>query len=695
MLTTSDCDGSGTCTASAPVACPNHLNCAGATSCLTSCTTTADCVGGFWCSGGACIAVLADGTSCGQNDACTSGVCGLNGSGNCCHAACATADLTCGATACDATGACTYPVATTPCGTPPTCSGNTLTSNFCNAAGTCASNGGVACPNNLACNGGGTACNTACTTVTQTTDCVSGDFCDPTAFAACCPALNPGAVMSIDNAQGNDATLCCGYGAAGPCQTLTRAMNLVTGTNNYNTNTLVTLTATIDGGGGDWSTETYPVSLSWGITLSAAGVYFSDAVGGAAEMFDVVLGTTESPGNPVTIGVPIVNANDQVVIGADSSANFTSDFITISVEAGQTLSIFNAQVLEEAFFGLGRAIDVQSGATLDIGGSLFASGTLWSGGTALPNGTAITYGFFDAPGTGIYCNGNVSDSLFAGGLVSTAQGLGIDAEDNCVVSLNNSPIFGTPTGGTGWTNCSAGPPCGGCNLNPPPDGTAVLANGSNATVNLYGAAISCMNAYGVEVTYSSNAGLTQPQVVVGSAIFGGNSSIQNCAGAGVYSSAGSIYVESATLLHNYRGVDMEVDANSLSGNVYLNDNSSTQPSTNTTVNCSSNQEPNPNPTVPGFDVYLNSAGAFGGQWVNWDWWYDPSVTNTQDYTADIFVCDVNLVCTCDVFDDSSNPACMNTAGSDDLDLVIGASYGGGGFIGNGASTDGAQTGPCQ
>ncbi len=650
MLTTSDCDGSGACIAGTPVACPNNFACADSTSCKTSCLATTDCASGFWCSASACVPLLVPGTACTENDACGSGMCGVSGSGNCCTAACATADPTCGATSCDSTGTCTYPAATTPCGTT-SCSGSMLTTSACNGSGTCAVGTPTDCPNNLACNSAGTSCNASCTTATQITDCASGDFCD-SPMSVCCGPLN-GQSLSVDNATGTDAA-CCGYGSVGSCQTLTRAMSLVNGLNSLTPGTVATITATVNAGSGDWTNnETYPISLGWGVQLTAAGVYFTDTAGGAT-IFDIALQPGETtPANPVTLQGNGNLTPNAIVIGSDTLGNLTSDASAITVEANETLNVAFANVYEAT----GNAgISVLSSATLTLdqnasGGALnlgpFAGGVL-------PNGTAIS----PALGNGIACTGTISDSnsTAAHSVVGTGQAISIDAESGCALTLTDNPTFGWPTIG-GYTGAGSG-----CTGNPTPmDGIGVLANGS-ATVSLSNASATCMIQYGIEAN-DSNATAALPSVTLS------NVTIENCAQAGVYAAAGSVTVSSGTIDHNFIGVDQENDAILDTVGVTLNDGTMTN---NTTVICNSNQETTGTGN-PGIDVYNNSSGVMTADYVNWDNWYDPNGDATVSDSTDVFYCDATFTCQCEVFDSTATPACINTAGSNDMDLVLGGS----------------------
>ncbi len=679
MLTTSACDGSGNCAAGTPSACPDNLACNSAgTVCLTTCAVQSDCVTGFYCVGGTCTAQQATG-ACTENDACTSGVCGTTGSGFCCTAACL-ATGTCGATACDGTtGACNYPVTGTACGTT-TCSGTTLTARACNGTGTCMSNGGVTCPNNLTCNTGGTACNTTCA---ANSDCAgtSTNFCD-TSTGGCCPAIAASTNMFMDSTTGSDATACCGYGTAGACQTLTRAMGLVDGTNTLNPGTAITLVPSVNGREGDWPSniETYPISLGWGVTLSAPGIYFTDTGGIAGEIFDIALQPGENPpGAMVTIqgnsGFPI--PPNSVVIGSDSQANLTADVNSIQVEANETLNLSYAFVYEASG---NNGINIQSGATLDLDqGS--AGGALELGGD-LNNGAAITANM----GTGILCNGTVTDSASAASssLVAQAQNISIDAEDGCSINLVVFPKFGTASSG-GYSN-GEGVAAGGngCGTYPPPDSYGIWANGNGAIVTLEGAEFSCMTNSAIHVSWTNDVGVP-PMVTLGTDVNGHVPLIENCSASGIFANAGTVTVNSGLITHNFIGVDMETDNNNNSPTVTLNDGTMTN---NTTVICDSNQELNSTGTGnPGIDVYNNSTGNLAADYVNWDQWYTPS--GEVIATTDLFWCDNStFACTCEVFDSTSAAACQNM-GTDDYDLVLGTS-GGNNPTGTQSSANGAQ-----
>jgi len=132
--------------------------------------------GGAVTTGGASTGqALAAGLPCSANSQCAApGICGVDGSGNCCAAACITNDGGCGATGCDGNGACLYPGAGTACEND-FCGANTLTQRACNGAGACVAGTATPCSNNLGCNTAGIACNTSCA---SSKDCAANYVCN-------------------------------------------------------------------------------------------------------------------------------------------------------------------------------------------------------------------------------------------------------------------------------------------------------------------------------------------------------------------------------------------------------------------------------------------------------------------------------------------------------------------------------------
>ncbi len=150
---------------------------------------------------------LTAGQPCSANGQCVSGICGADGTGNCCTGpACLTSDGGCGATGCDNTGACVYPVTGTTCGSE-FCGANKLTPRSCNGAGACVAAGGMTCPNGFGCNQASTACNTTCA---SSADCAGGYVCNA---GACVAPLTIGACTENDDCYSKH----CGINGMGHC----------------------------------------------------------------------------------------------------------------------------------------------------------------------------------------------------------------------------------------------------------------------------------------------------------------------------------------------------------------------------------------------------------------------------------------------------------------------------------------------
>jgi hypothetical protein len=251
LLTSTSCDGSGTCGNDGGRPCAGNLVCANATSCKTSCSADADCQVGHYCAaGGACVLRGQPGATCGGPDQCASGVCGVSGTGHCCAAPCSPTTAPCGATDCDATGACAFVSPGTGCGASCanvpfakhgddgtfacdvfcakgifpggtgvctgavrsdtmavvgcatstgllpngaeltcTCSNAELITSACDGSGTCAAVTGTPCPGDFVC-ATATTCKTACA---ADGDCAPGPCVNPGASGTCVqPCGQPG-----------------------------------------------------------------------------------------------------------------------------------------------------------------------------------------------------------------------------------------------------------------------------------------------------------------------------------------------------------------------------------------------------------------------------------------------------------------------------------------------------------------------
>jgi len=124
--------------------------------------------------------LVSAGQPCSANSQCAApGICGVDGTGNCCAAACVTNDGGCGATGCDGTGACIYPQPSVSCGA--SCSNATAMANNCDGSGNCEVGSPMLCPSNLGCNSAGAACNTSCA---NSKDCAANYVCNDGGCAA-------------------------------------------------------------------------------------------------------------------------------------------------------------------------------------------------------------------------------------------------------------------------------------------------------------------------------------------------------------------------------------------------------------------------------------------------------------------------------------------------------------------------------
>jgi len=380
---------------------------------------------------------------------CVSGVCGVDGAGNCCKIACGNTTPPCGATDCDArTGACVFPGSSVTCGVLG-CDGDSMSgAGICNGEGACS---------------------------VQTVPCGSG-FCDPTGPACCSMPTGP---LKVDSVTGTDGP-CCGLDRA-PCRTLTRAMQLIDGAQATGT----TIVATVDGGGGDWGTaETYPVVLGWSVALVAPGVYFDDE-GGNPELFDIA-----SPQQPDGGSVTISGSDEEDVwVGVSQAGIHSTDPTTIKIENEDALSIFEATVAS-SMTSKTTALTVVGDARLLLG--LYDP----------PTPHTVTIGNDSAGWNGIVCtpvDGGGCSVASLGDTTTVIQGqqnVDIDAEDGSEMSLSDITI-GFPPTAAGFGECPAKPDTGSSK------GPAVLLHGS-ATAEFDQAVVQCIEGTGIALQASQN-----------------------------------------------------------------------------------------------------------------------------------------------------------------------------------------------
>jgi hypothetical protein len=607
-LTQSACNGAGLCIPNT-VPCPINEVCNDIGS---------DCIP---CTGAGC-----PGASCQANGECNSGVCGVNGTGNCCSIACATSDTTCGATACDAVGLCVYPWANA-CGTgPDACSAGALTHSICDGTGSCTQNT-VACRNDAACNDGGTACLVVCAGAT----CAVGDFCD-VGNGACCAGLARGGTLKVDGIAGHDTTACCGFGGTEPCQTVTKAMELIDSAGAQG----VTIVATLDGGGGDWAApETYPIALGWGVELSAAGVIFHHPDSALGPILDVqpysasdemgsasIVGSSTSPiGFDATVHggyadaifcvtTALYIANARLLNGGISA--FSSDLWLGTDRTGAiTGSVYIGNVAQSSSgFPSQRGIVCDNCSVRDS--ILNAQSSLIMQGAALLGWTTND----DGTGTG---TGTVNKSGGAG-IAGYRSYFPVPSQTSIVLTSN--PVFGVAPSTIG---------SGGC-----PNkfgGDAVSLWGGTLTIR--NGIVQCVAGTGI----SSSAGAVDGQLFID------NTTIQNT-GIGLLASGAAVSVTNSLLRYNGIGIAQNSDAVvDLGGG-------------GNTVICSTSVEGNSGSTWPGIDVWNASPLDLNASNVAWD-------TAGPDY----FSCDAGgpnggfLSCSCNL------ASCSTAAGADGMDAV--------------------------
>ena len=634
------CNGSGTCAAGTPSACPGHLQCLDATSCATACASTADCVTGFFCAAGAgtCDPQIATGP-CTENDACTSGVCGIAGTGHCCTAACPNIVAPCGTADCDDTGACTFADAGTACGTVlESCTDGTQQNpTVCDGAGNCNENPGTQSCTPYVC--GANACLSSCA---QGSDCASGYACD-LANASCCFGLVAGSTLTVDSQTGSDATACCGIGANRPCQTLAQAMRLIDSAQAAN----VTLVATVGGKGGDWApaNEVYPIALGWGVELSAPGVYFTD-VGGGAAVFDVkAYSASDTVGYASIVGA----AGNPVSIGFDSLGNQTTDASAIAVEDGQSLHLALAAVNGSAA-KKSAAITVKAGAALQLGEDQAGAvtGTVTIGNDLADSKTDGFNGIVCTTAAGAGCTvGDATLKNASSVVIEGQEGVDIDAEDGAMITLTSAPTVGIAPSASGFGNCASKPDSSVSKT------AAILLNGS-ATMTFSNGAVQCISGDGFRLR-AADALANTPTLTVD------RTTIQNTEYA-IDATAGSATVESSTIQYNYNGVQQGTDGT----NIATVDLSGGGPGTNTVVCCNSAESiygvggQNGTPAVC---VLNETTTTLNASDVNWD--TNDAISPPPD-EPDLFSCNATLLtCSCE----NTDMICTNGDGVDGMDAV--------------------------
>ena len=153
-LTTSVCNGAGTCASGTPQACSGSLTCADSRSCKSTCSTSTDCVTGNCTSAGTCgTQKLGNGATCSAGTECSSG--------NCVASRC------CASSSCPACQDCSGVGGT--CATIAGSDGQSCGTNMYCQGGTCgACTPGLACSTGNVCEDGATSCATGRSACTKT-----------------------------------------------------------------------------------------------------------------------------------------------------------------------------------------------------------------------------------------------------------------------------------------------------------------------------------------------------------------------------------------------------------------------------------------------------------------------------------------------------------------------------------------------
>jgi hypothetical protein len=398
----------------------------------------------------------------------------------------------------------------------------------------------------------------------------------------------------------------------------------------------VTITATVNGGGGDWApmAEAYPIKLGWGVELSAAGVFFLDT-SGQNEIFDIAqYSTNDTVGYASIVGA----AGNQVGVGMNQANNTqTTDVSAIQVEGSpaQTLFIANAVVNGPGPLSTGpldSAIAVTAGATLTLGQDQSAgvTGTVNIGNT-LNNYNTDGWIGIDCQSNAATMQGciiNDDPSLTGHSVVIQGQAnTDIIAADYASITLNSAPVIGVPPSAVGFGMCDLG---GKPDLVSSQYGYAISLIGP-ATMTFNGGTVQCLSGGAFQLVASANG---SPTLSMDGGI------IQNT-DMGIYAGAGTVTASNMAIRFNYIGVQQDTG-----GSVDLSGGGNA-------VICSNQSENSQAYPYPGVDVYNTSDAGLNASNVAWD-------TTGPDY----FSCDNAFTkCTCLI------TTCTDIAGGQDMDAV--------------------------
>ncbi len=461
-----------------------------------------------------------------------------------------------------------------------------------------------------------TCAQAACLTSCEDNSSCSAGFC-VVSDQTCCP-LTLGGTISVDAVLGSDTAGCCGVGTNAPCQTITRAMALIDKAGAAK----VTISATVDGGGGYWepTDEIYPIVLGWGVELSAPGVYFRDPnVAGldTGIMLVTFYSAADSEGSASLVGAAAALVH--VGMDMDSHTGGMTNPAAILVENGSTLYLANANINSNANY-YNIAIDVTGGSTLSFGQDQSGDivGTVYIG-NALKQFNSDGYIGIDCSGNAFTVSSHIVDATLTGQssvVMQGQEGWDIYQQSYCDIALTSAPVMGIPPSGAGFTLCGN-----------KVDENGIYMSGSGTTTVKNGT-FQCFDRNALWLAAPGGTMDIQDSVLRNSR-------------RGMMVENGSATAENSTFIYNIYGVVQQG-----SGTIDLSGGGDT-------VICSSVAEAPPPPPAQGVDVLNQGTSVLNASNVAWD-------TAGPDY----FICDSTLTsCTCNL------ASCVVDAGTDGMDAV--------------------------
>jgi hypothetical protein len=480
----------------------------------------------------------------------------------------------------------------------------------CDSTGTCAP---PACPGGFACLPGTATCAQTCA---GNASCDTQHFCDTTKASGCCPLFKAGDVINVDSVNGNDLVACCGSVAA-PCQTLTRAMSLVARAPVAG----LVINAFNGDKSSDWSAaETWPVHLGWGVTLKAAGIFFSmpqPAANDASTLshFEVYsYGATDNArvtiegdlANPVHIGFDSTSANGGALTAVVDPAQGKIP-VPLTLSSAWLLTLPKSARCVPRCFGpvklvVGAGLEVGPGAAVTLG-----PGPVQLGDPASGKAQILKF----AGRRGLFCHGQgatVTDDPAATKTVLQSANnttVDLDIESGCQVTLTQGPVIGLPLAAGACDPSQAGESIG-----------IHVQGGSSLTFGsaILPASIQCCSDSAVKMDTSDATGVPAVTLDHASVIGAG------CAGA--YVGEGTFAAKSSSFTQNFLGVwaDSNAVKVDLSGGETLTCNSATSPALNGNFGgCSATVSAVPSTGIDLLDTTASLAvNARNATWDNWD-----------------------------------------------------------------------------